>query len=799
VDREVIFSKTGLPYIPARRLKGLLRDAFRDVTSILKLQGSGTEFEKIESHLFGGIGQSFSGVLRFCNATLCDPQTLQPEPTLEPWLASILSSQSANSDTDRVIHREEIIHEFTELRRQTRIGRKKGVASENTLRVTRVLRSGLAFRASINTSCKLSRDTEHMLALGVSGLQQLGSSRTRGLGHVRCRLFSDQIDLTADAIAALRADKLNAPELTVPQSSTVSAQIASPAGLAVLRFRLTLKQPAIFPSSEGDPNMMASLNYIPGSSLHGWLAWRFLENYEPDEVFLNLFCRGGLRFLPAYPEMVNGSGNAVRSLPAPFALQEQKRTPGAYRNLLVAGDWTGVSRLRKKWILPDEAFYQKKLAKLEVATEFHYHHARPAADRRLGRAVGIEQAPLYDLKPGNEGAVFTYEQISAGTTFIGSILGDRSALLLLRSLLGEQPPNAILGRSRSGQYGGDASWQWLDPSAIDCVTNADTEWSAIPDFSDANEVLVCVLSPTITLNSSGHPVAEFPVTQFQTVSRLQVSSVKTTFARAAWSSSYLTHQRLPRQQLPCIEPGSIFHLQLARTYTADELKAAVSHVAAASFGLRTEQGNGRLMLLPLSNFEGDITFTNRQEQASGPFPCPRGSSQWNLAQRVYSRRLEAAVITDAFAVASDHRTHVQSLTPSLLLRLAELVETDCQGLRSKLSLFRQRARDRFTACTIHRKPFLRHTPSTNGHSSAQTLDELICDLAENSKDYYRILLSACFNPQGWNKIFGPQDPLQSDTAICDKLIRLYITTVLNGIAWKLRDERRRSNGEGDRS
>jgi CRISPR-associated protein Csx10 len=797
VDREVVFSETGLPYIPARRIKGLLRDAFRDVGSILTLQGSAIDIGAAELELFGGIGESSSGKLRFCNAVLCDPQTFQPESTLDEWLTLVLSSQQAKDQG--VIHREEIIQEFTDIRRQTRIGRAKGAAGENTLRVTRVLRSGLMFRATVHSSIKLSRAMEHILALAVSALKQMGSSRTRGLGQVRCSLLCGDANLNAEAIAALRANKLQAPENGAPEVNMVSADIGPPAGQAALRFRLTLNQPALFSSSEGDPNMTASLNHIPGSSLHGWLAWRFIEKYPRDEAFLKLFCRGGLRFLPAYPEVMDSGGKA--SLPVPLALQQKKGITDSYVNLFANNDWAGTSRLRKQWTLPDQALYGGTLTKLEVPAELHYHHARPSTDRRLGRAIGAEQANLYDLPTGGEGAVFTYEQIKAGSSFVGAIVGDRAGLEFVRALLGEEPPNAILGRSRSGQYGADASWQWLDPSPVNLASLGETEWSAVPEFLPGDELLALVLSPLLTVNAAGHPVAEFPAAQFETVSCLKVSPVNTntSFARAAWSSSYLTHQRLPRQQLPCIEAGSIFRLRFARSYTADEFKTAAHRVSEASFGLRTEQGNGRLALLPLSNLSGGTAHTYRRDRSARKWLSRKDSCEWSLAKRIYERRLTEAAVTDALATAADHGTRVQSLTPGLLIRLVELVESDFLVIRRKLAMFRQKARDRIMSCTVRRQPFPHSFSPSNGHSTARTLEDLICALAENSTDYYRAICRQCFEVQGWNKIFGPLDPLENDSAICTNLIRTYTTVMLNGLAWKVRDERRRGNGQGGRA
>jgi CRISPR-associated protein Csx10 len=789
VDRDVIFDASGLPYIPARRVKGLLHDAFRDVAASLVRRNPKLDLSAVEGSLFGQIGDQSPGALHFRNALICDPRKVKPEPHLPTWLASVTSrglTKNSGGETG-ILHREEVLEAYTETRRQTRIDRSTGTAEENTLRMTRSLRKGLKFCGALTATATLSAGAEHLLALSATALQQMGSSRTRGLGQVRCSIWRDDQELTAAALAALRADALGETRVFAVEKREVPASLEPANEPGLLRFRLSLTQPAIFPTLAGDPNMVASLEYIPGASLQGWLAWKFLERHRTeDERFLELFCRGRLRFLPAYLEIPDSNtGEPVRSMPVPFCLRREKKDPDVYRNLLASDDdWPEIRRFEDKWTTVGDALYRGELKEAEVATEMQYHHWRPSSDRRIGRAVGEEQGPGFGIEKGREGSVFTYEQIKPGASFIGAIEGDRAALEYLQQLLGSHLSGVVLGRSRSSQYGGDANWEWLDRAPM---KKSETGWLGFAaSFQAEDQVLALALSPLLTVNSNGHPAAEFPLAKFQDVSGLTVTIAGAAFTRTEWVGGYLSHQRLPRQQMPAIKPGSVFQLKLVKTYQAEELRAAADRVMAASFGVRAEQGYGRMALLPFSGLQKQGVV----RRYSTPHPeattlKDQDSAEWKLALRIYQQRLGDLVRDDSLDVASRGQIRYKSLKPSLLFRLAEVAATHFGELRRELGKFRRQARDQMDSCRIYRKPFNRQP------ESGRSLEEFVLDVAEDAAQYYKSLLDKSYSPQGWNLIFGQTNPLAGDKDFSNRLLKAYIITFLKGLAWRVRADRKK--------
>lgn len=151
VDELVIRDVSGLPFVPGRTLKGLLREA---VANILLLRGG--EEGSVEE-LFGS--ESRQGRLYFTNASLSDAlrQSLRSMPDIDPEMLYRSFSSTAIDE--------------------------RGVAKEHTLR-----------RIETAIPCTLygeitgigSADEEALLEEALKYVKRLGLGRSRGYG--RCEL-----------------------------------------------------------------------------------------------------------------------------------------------------------------------------------------------------------------------------------------------------------------------------------------------------------------------------------------------------------------------------------------------------------------------------------------------------------------------------------------------------------------------------------------------------------------------------------------------------------------------------------
>ena len=272
VDRDVAFDEMGLPILPGRRLKGLWREAYRDVADAWQQCGqTPTSVDQV----FGVSGQgpgSGSAAIYVANAEL------KVASSLKEWLRYL--------QQDKKLHPDDVVHHYATVRAQTAINRRTGAAAENTLRLTRTLKSDLVFYAPIRFVETPTQGLINALALGATALQHMGTARTRGLGNVKCRLLElKQNGQPCDLTPALNQNALPSINISSASQSTQSPTGQSIAGprshLAVpthiLRYRLTLTTAAVIPGADGDPNTVVTRQDIRGSHILGAAAWALSE------------------------------------------------------------------------------------------------------------------------------------------------------------------------------------------------------------------------------------------------------------------------------------------------------------------------------------------------------------------------------------------------------------------------------------------------------------------------------------------------------------------------------------------
>jgi CRISPR-associated protein Csx10 len=624
VDRDVVFDEAGLPYLPGRRLKGLLRDGYRQIYGPLKLTPQPKE-------LFGEPGAATAATLIVGNATV------EHAGRVRGWARRVFQ------DGGHTFGRDDIIECYTEIRRQTAIDRQTGAPQENTLRSTRVLREGLTFFAEVRVDDRYKES----LQLAAQAVQFMGTSRTRGLGHVLCKLEA--------ALSTLPAGAVQQP---ADQSELNGGPLA---------FSIQLEQPALFPSQAGDPNTMLTHHCVPGSTIRGLLARLYLQKYDSraDRRFYELFCSGRVCFLPANPEIATGAG-LRRSLPVPHSIRVEKHYDQGFHDLVFSEPRDEPLRRVRGWTFHNELYEGGRVPRSEVTTELQYHHQR-AHDPRIGKAVGAEQKDDYELKAEETGALFTYEAIAAGQRFRGEITGGAAELAEIRSLIAGKGETVYLGRSKSAQYGGRALWRW---------ETAETEH--VPEEAKAGTIVVTLESPLLAASVDGHPQPRFPAEELAADLGVRLTEQKT-FARAHWQNGYLGHQLLPRQQSPALGAGSVFVFQASAPLAADKLKAA-----RRQFGFRTEEGFGRvsLRLGKAGEAKPALNLAPVPPRAAGTSAATAGNEEYRIAMEILRRHFKAAVRGDALELANScSAASLGRLTPHLVHRLMFLLQSNPGGLR----------------------------------------------------------------------------------------------------------------------
>lgn len=582
VDRDIVHDEYGLPYLPGKRIKGLLRDAYRDVADT----GIYSDLPDVDE-VFGKTGNIASGPIDFGDAHIGHYEIIRS------WLAG----------KPPQIHVRDVVNAYSHRVRQTAMDPTRGAPLENTLRATRLLNAGITFTSYLTVDSDEGKKWFKHLERAAGALQLAGIARTRGWGELKCTLSEvTEIDAEKENTRAAAED--------ICRGEVAQAQ--------VLRYCLETKRPVLAPSRTSDPNTVRSEDYLPGSLLVGVCAQRL----KGDAASIHrLLLADDVQFLPAYP--VNVEGEVTE--PLPHSLRAFKSEENRHLDLAEAENVDQPLRRLRGWPQAG-ALVQGSIRLHEVSWILNYHHSR-AANRRIGRAVG-EEASKYRLDRAKAGELFVYEAIAARQTFEGEIHGPAEKLAEIRELLDQERTGITLGRSRNAQYGGEATLTWCDPSEGSPVDGSASS------FGD--KIVVTLLSDLVNVNEDGHLMAVFPEETLAKSLGVTLKPEKS-FTRHAWCAGYLSHQRLPRQQALCLRAGSVFVFAADSVVTGKILQEAEKR----SYGLRTNEGFGRIRL---AFFGWSDPSVSREGPFSKAAAIESSHPAYSIALRLYRQRVRQKAI-----------------------------------------------------------------------------------------------------------------------------------------------------------
>lgn len=178
VDVEVVHDDMGMPYVPARTLKGLLLDSWLAMAHVFRDDALAAE------EVFGVAGDmGATGRMRLDDG--CLPREVR----------AVI--EHATRRKDNPVAPGDILRAFTGIRRRTARDRKTGGPREATLRAIRVVIRDAPAAASVISSrptflapiaiadSGFTDDHWRVLARACLGMRHAGLGRNRGAGHVR--------------------------------------------------------------------------------------------------------------------------------------------------------------------------------------------------------------------------------------------------------------------------------------------------------------------------------------------------------------------------------------------------------------------------------------------------------------------------------------------------------------------------------------------------------------------------------------------------------------------------------------
>lgn len=488
--------------------------------------------------------------------------------------------------------------------------------------------------------------------------------------------------------------------------------------MQAIKYRITALSPLVFTSNTGDPNMVATLDYIPGTHLMGLFANEYIKRKnlqgmaEEDEKFYQWFLKGELKFLNAYITASNNHSIDVL-YPVPLSIQKEKHGDEAYYDLLLFDD-------EEKQTKSLEGKYGKLTENsIKIGTvkkSINFHHAR---ERERGVA--------------KKGIIFNYESIDEDQIFEGFILGSEASLKEFKEMFSEGIH--YLGRSRSNQYG---------KIKFEIITKEPFNFeSEIKDFTiEPGEVVLTLLSDTIIYNENG-----FSVTDVREFEKAIGCPVKKAFIRASEEEGFLSVWKLKTPLEVCFKAGSSFLIEVK-----EEDIARLKELQKNGIGRLTNLGFGRFVIGYQT--EEEITESDKENKKPSKPKLP----QPNSLRKILLSLTEDFILSWTQRLAIEKAEEFEYLPPkSLISKLQKAASED--ALDKLLSNLKNTAKNHLERCRTKDKTLLEFLSDFLNNSYKDELDKI-------SKTFN---VEACLN----------EAQLSMDELPEFKIKRAYLTTFLN--------------------
>ncbi len=231
-----------------------------------------------------------------------------------------------------------------------------------------------------------------------------------------------------------------------------------------LELIIELKSPVLFAKQSGDSTMTNTLSYIPGSSVLGLLASRFLRGGGERRDFERMFLHGDIIFRNLYPYH-----NRRQYLPAKKHILMDKQSGKEFTNIYADVEITPDLKIPKGYTY----MFGNNYAIHQPQTEIFFHHERD-----------------YSKGISKESVIFSYEALSEGQSFRGEIIGKKDDISQIKELL-KKDEVLRLGKSKTAQYGN-----------CSLVAIRESEYE-LEELEEDGSYVMTLLSDTIIKNEFG--------------------------------------------------------------------------------------------------------------------------------------------------------------------------------------------------------------------------------------------------------------------------------------------------------
>ncbi|MDO4272600.1 MAG: RAMP superfamily CRISPR-associated protein [Eubacteriales bacterium] len=518
--------ENGIPYIPAKRIKGCL------VNEGKEMRDNGLIDQSVLEGVFGKTGAARAEGIFISDAHLCSvPGYLfedENQIDIDDYKLFQMEVQRCES-----AEKEYFEGFFTRMRTHTAMDSETGAVKNHSLRTIQVVPAGFHFVCSLVG--ELNQKEEDLLLDCVKGLRHMGMGITRGLGEVQCELerVSPESN-TFQSINRVSDGKANLLYQYNPEEEVI------------LSYELNLNSPVVIDGTG---------NCIPGSTMLGALAGMYIQKYSlggnahKDEDFSRIFLHDDVQFGYGFPKR-----NGKIYFPCPRAVAEMKEDEGKWFHI-------EKDKERKRKDVHGLVWWEgKKMHVVSPPKELHFHHSRPI-DRGIGHAVN-ERAEDTTIPTGE---FFNYTALSKGQSFAGTWGGKAKDILRLVKCLQDCDYRMRLGKSRTAEYG-NCSFKIID---------INKKVQSAEDSRKGTKWMLWFLTPMI---SRDRQTGEYILDKAEFENELKESlgcnviELRKVAVSSTTYSGYNSKWRLPSVSYPAIDLGSTYYLETDREINSCDIE-----------------------------------------------------------------------------------------------------------------------------------------------------------------------------------------------------------------------------------
>ncbi|MBI4752518.1 MAG: hypothetical protein HY774_28840 [Acidobacteria bacterium] len=594
VDRLVIRDQDKFPFVPAKTVTGIWRDACELVALGLDDGNSNGSWLQLVKTVFG----SQPSLVRES-----DRDELESGPT--PAGLKITPARLSESLRTTLCqnHLSSFRQALTFVKPGIAIDPDSGSAKKDFLRFEEMARGGMRLTATCSLDLPVERIDRHavsaLLLAGARLVKHLGGKRRRGAG--RCTLNVGNPKQFLDVVNWLETNNPNQNSHSTDESNAEQplGNSKRPGQWFKVELKLELKTPlAIVTRTLG--NVAETLDFVPGTYLLPFVT-KLLKKigFDPHPAFAG----GELMVLPATPVVHN-----QRGLPVPFALSKDK----------LADDFEPEKVINR---FKESASEQQMKPYREGFISDTTEKILPSFEKTHRSLLTHNVVEDQRQRPTEEvGGVYSREAIAAGTIL-------RTELRFTQNILDELnkkendwwkrlEETCRLGVSSKDDYGEVQVCVVSEPRfvtrTIPISEDTLTVWLVsdvlLRDAALRPTTDVCDLAQALERNLTGVTLK---------VQKPPMDQLITSLIRTRRIESWQTKWGLPRPSLVALAAGSCVQFAVTGTITADQL----AQIEASGIGERRGEGYGQV------RFNDPLLTSRLNDWKPVPDPKPEGGEE----------------------------------------------------------------------------------------------------------------------------------------------------------------------------